>query len=121
MTLTGAASALALAIGLVLTARVERESAKIAELRSDVVSTVTRELKTPIATIRAAAETLSQGRLSGIEAFQSYSRLVVGEAKRLSRLVENLLAYWRITDVADVYAFEPLEIEILVRLTRNPE
>jgi signal transduction histidine kinase len=111
----GAASALVLAIGLGLTARAERASAKLSELRSDFVSTVTHELKTPIATIRAAAETLSGGRLTGIDAFQSYGRLVVAEAKRLTRLVENLLAYSRITDSADVYIFEPMDVAPFVK------
>jgi signal transduction histidine kinase len=113
--LISAASAFALAIGLVLTARAERTNARLAEMRSDFVSTVTHELKTPIATIRAAAETWSQNRLSGIDTFQSYGRLVVNEAKRLSRLVENLLAYARITDVAQMYAFEPLPVGILFK------
>lgn len=111
----GAASALALAIGLVMTARAERTNARLAEMRSDFVSTVTHELKTPIATIRAAAETWSQNRLSGIDTFQSYGRLVVDEAKRLSRLVENLLAYARITDIAQVYAFEALPVGVLLK------
>jgi anti-sigma regulatory factor (Ser/Thr protein kinase) len=113
--LLGAASAFALAIGLVLTARAERTNARLAEMRSDFVSTVTHELKTPIATIRAAAETWSQNRLSGVDTFQSYGRLVVNEAKRLSRLVENLLAYARITDIAQVYAFESLPVGVLFK------
>jgi signal transduction histidine kinase len=113
--LIGAASAFALAIGLVLTARAERTNARLAEMRSDFVSTVTHELKTPIATIRAAAETWSQNRLSGIDTFQSYGRLIVDEAKRLSRLVENLLAYARITDIGQVYAFEPLPVGVLFK------
>lgn len=111
--MVGAASALALAVGLALTARAQIAAAQLTELRSDFVSTVTHELKTPIATIHAAAETLAQGRLHGIEAFRAYGRLVLTEAKRLSRLVENLLAYSRITDVADVYAFERLEVHVL--------
>jgi signal transduction histidine kinase len=110
----GAASALVLALGLVLSARAQRKSARLAELRSDFVSTVTHELKTPIATIRAAAETLSQGRISGMDAFQDYARLVVGESKRLGRLVENLLAYSRVTDIADVYVIEPLDVSVLI-------
>jgi signal transduction histidine kinase len=113
--LIGAASALALAIGLVLTARAEHASAKLAEMRSDFVSTVTHELKTPIATIRAAAETWSQNRLSGVDTFHAYGRLVVDETKRLTRLIENLLAYARITDAADVYTFEPLPVGVLFK------
>jgi len=106
-------SALSLALSLVLTVRAQRSAAQLAELRSDFVSTVTHELKTPISSIRAAAETLAQGRLNGIDSFRAYGRLVVGEAKRLTRLVENLLAYSRITDVADVYAFESLDVHVL--------
>ena len=107
--IVGGVAALALAIGLVLTIRAERTYAKLTELRSDFVSTVTHELKTPIATIRAAAETLSGGRITGIDTYQEYGRLVTVEAKRLTRLVENLLAYSRIADIADVYTFEPID------------
>jgi signal transduction histidine kinase len=112
--LIGAGAAMALIIGLVLTVRAERAAAELAELRSDFVSTVTHELKTPIATIRAAAETLSGGRLSGAEILQEYSQIVVVEAKRLTRLIENLLAYARITDVADVYSFERVDVGELI-------
>jgi len=107
--LIGAGAALVLIMGLVLTVRAERAAAELAELRSDFVSTVTHELKTPIATIRAAAETLSGGRLTRADMLQEYGQIVVVEAKRLTRLIENLLAYARITDVADVYSFERLD------------
>jgi signal transduction histidine kinase len=36
--------------------------------------------------------------------------MVIVEAKRLTRLVENLLAYSRIADIADVYSFEPVDL-----------
>jgi signal transduction histidine kinase len=75
---------------------------------------VTHELKTPIATIRAAAETLSGGRLTRADMLQDYGQIVVVEAKRLTRLIENLLAYARITDVADVYSFERLDLGELI-------
>ncbi len=104
----------ALALGLVLTARAARDSARLAEMRSDFVSTVTHELKTPIATIRAVGDTLIRGRISEPRALREYAELVVQEAKRLTRLVENLLAYARITDVTEVYAPEPLVVRDLV-------
>lgn len=109
-----ASAAAALAVGLILTLRATRESAKLAELRSDFVSTVTHELKTPIATIRAIGDTLARGRVTGPEARLQYAQLVVQESKRLSRLVDNLLAYSRITDVTEVYSFEPVDIALLV-------
>lgn len=112
MFIVGAASALALAVGLMMTVRAERAGSQLAQMRSDFVSTVTHELKTPIATIQAAADTLSRDRLSGMT-FQACGRIVSMETKRLSHLVENLLAYSRITDVADTYAFEPLDIAVV--------
>ena len=36
------------------------------------------------------------------------------EERRLTRLVNNLLAYSRVTDVTEVYSFETLEPEALI-------
>ncbi|MFN7917355.1 MAG: HAMP domain-containing sensor histidine kinase [Vicinamibacterales bacterium] len=117
--LIGLAAAVALVVGLALTARAERSSHRLAELRSDFVATVTHELKTPIATIRAAAETLARGRVSGSDSLRDYGEIVIAEAKHLNRLVENLLAYSRIADVADVYTFHPLDIRTLLEDVRS--
>jgi len=111
--IVAALAAASLAFGFVLTARAVRASARLAEMRSDFVATVTHELKTPIATIRAVGDTLVSGRISATGDQKEYAQLVVQEAKRLTRLVDNLLAMARITDVADVYSFEPLALEAL--------
>ena len=103
-----------LVLGLVLSVRAARASARLAEMRSEFVSTVTHELKTPIATIRAAGDTLAHGRLTDPEVKQEYAALVVQESKRLTRLVDNLLAYSRLTDVTEAYLFEPLSVGTLI-------
>jgi signal transduction histidine kinase len=104
-----------LAGGLALSARAVRANAQLAGLRADFVSSVTHELKTPLASIRALAGALTAGRVPHPEAQREYAALVVHEARRLSRLVDNLLAHARITDVADVYAFEALDVGPLIR------
>jgi signal transduction histidine kinase len=109
-----AAAASVLALGLVLTARAVRESERLTELRSEFVSTVTHELKTPIATIRAAGDTIVRGRITSAEGLRQYAELVVQEAKRLGRLVDNLLAYARITDVTELYHFDGVDVRALV-------
>lgn len=109
-----ALAAVVLAAGLVLIARAARANANVAEMRSDFVSAVTHELKTPIAGIRALGESLAGGRISDPETSRDYARLVVDEAKRMTRLVDNLLAYARMTDVTGAYAFEPLALESIV-------
>jgi len=102
-------SSLLLAVGLIMTARAARTNTELTAMRSDFVSAVTHELKTPIATIKAAAETLAKDRLTGMSV-HACGRIVVMESNRLARLVDNLLAYARITDVSDSYTFQPLEV-----------
>ena len=102
-----AAAALALALGLFVTTRAAQAVANISEMRSDFVSTVTHELKTPVQVIRSIGETLARGRVDNGERLQDYAHLLVQEGHRLSRLIDNLLAYSRVTDVAQVYSFEP--------------
>ena len=80
-------------------------------MRAEFMSSVTHELKTPIASIQAMAETLSRGRLRDPRAQREYAAMVMQEAKKLERLVNNVLAYSRLTDVANVYAVEPLDID----------
>ena len=109
--------ALAPVIGLVLTLRAERRSTALAELRSELVSSVTHELKTPIATIRAISEIFATHHSVTPEVSRKHGRLALHEAKRLTRLIDNLLAYARITDVTEAYSFKPLSVQTLVEQT----
>ena len=102
-----------LAVALFLGFRAAQASAALAEMRSEFVSTVTHELKTPLANIRALNETLASGR-GDAEMSREYALLAVDEAKRLTRLVDNLLAYAKIADVADIYSFEPVALEAAI-------
>jgi signal transduction histidine kinase len=102
------------AFGLALTVGVVRANADLTRRRSDFVSSVTHDLKTPVATIRAAGETLVSGRLADADTSREYAQLVVEQAKRLSRLLDNLLAYARITDITEAYSFEPIALESVI-------
>jgi signal transduction histidine kinase len=109
-----AAAAGVLTLGLALTSRAVRASARLAEMRSEFVATVTHELKTPLATIRAVGDSVASGRVTSNETLHDYAQLIVQESKRLTRLVDNLLAYSRITDVTEAYHFETIELQGLV-------
>jgi signal transduction histidine kinase len=110
-----AISAVVLAVGFLLTVQAARANARLVTMRSDFVSAVTHELKTPIATIRAISETLASGRSSNPEMSREYAQLAVHEAKRLTRLIDNLLAYARITDVTEAYSFEPVAVATIAQ------
>jgi len=115
--LFAALAGLMLAVGLAMTMRAVRANAALAELRSEFVATVTHELKTPLATIRAVGDSLVSGRIATPAAQREYAQLVVQESKSLTRLVDNLLALSRITDVTEVYSFEPQAVDALVEET----
>ena len=108
------AAAVAFGFGLLLAARALRASARLAQLRADFVASVTHELKTPLATIQAVGETLARGRMPEGTDVREYAQIVDEESKRLTRLVDNLLAYSRVTDLGDVYSFEQLAVADLV-------
>jgi signal transduction histidine kinase len=65
-----------------------------ARLQAQFLTTVTHELKTPLAGIHLLGEMLAEGRAAGRE--QEYYRLLVGEAGRLSMLIDNVLDLGRL-------------------------
>ncbi len=109
-----AAGALALGIGLMIVVHATRVAVAVASLRSEFVSTVTHELKTPMSVIQSIGEMMVGGRVNSPEQQREYAQLLVQETYRLRHLIDNLLAYARVTEVADVYAFESLQPEEVV-------
>lgn len=69
-----------------------REAAMRAQ--TEFLTTVTHELRTPLASIRLLGEMLAEGRAAGRE--QQYYAMLAGEAGRLSMLIENVLDLGRL-------------------------
>jgi signal transduction histidine kinase len=101
-------------VSLMLAHRAVLSGVKLSEMRSRFVSSVTHELKTPLANIHALAATLARHSQVPSGRYREYPNLLIGETSRLRRLVDNLLAYARITDVSETYAFEPMAAAELV-------
>ena len=72
-----------------------RRQQELARLRSEFVSGVSHELRTPLAQIRWFAELLHRGRLRSDEERARSARIIDQEARRLTYLVENVLAFSR--------------------------
>jgi two-component system, OmpR family, phosphate regulon sensor histidine kinase PhoR len=91
------ALALALGLGLLLMIRGAARARELAQLKSDFVSTVSHELKTPLTSIRMFAEMLEQGVAKGDQAkMHRYHGVIVQESQRLGLLIANLLDYAQI-------------------------
>lgn len=91
--LTRLALVLTVAVLLALAALYRMVSVVVgfAERRSNFVSAVSHELKTPLTAIRMHGEMLRDGMVGSEEQRQRYYRILTGEAERLGRLVNNVL------------------------------
>ena len=91
------ALALMLGVGLLAMIRGAARARELAQLKSDFVSTVSHELKTPLTSIRMFAEMLQQGVAQGDpEKMHRYHGVIVQESQRLGLLIANLLDYAQI-------------------------
>lgn len=114
--LAGAASLVA----VVLTVRTVRTRAQLATMKSEFVSAVTHELKTPLALIKLVGETLERGRYTSSDTIREYAKILSQEERRLSHLIENLLTYSRLSDLEQMYAVEPVDPSDLVDEALEP-
>ena len=101
-----------------------RRDVEVAALRSQFVSSVSHELKTPVAAIRMFAETLRM-RPSGQGLPQDeYLDTIIHESERLTRLVDNVLDFSKIEQGRKLYQLRPTSIaavvEAVVRAVRYP-
>ncbi len=112
-------AALALVLGLTLFGaylvwRDVRRDLRMAELRSQFVSSVSHELKTPLTAIRMFAETLRLGRSGDPQAQEEYLETIVNESERLTRLVDNVLDFSKIEQGKKIYHAESTALEEVV-------
>jgi two-component system phosphate regulon sensor histidine kinase PhoR len=88
---------------------------ELAQIKSSFVSNVSHELKTPIALIRLAVETLEMRRLSSPEDSEKFLRSISREAMRLNQLVDNILDFARLEAGKKVFQFAPVNVLEVVR------
>jgi signal transduction histidine kinase len=104
-----------LVFGLVLTVRAVRHELELARLKSDFVSTVSHEFKSPLTSIRHLAEMLQAGSVPSEERRSRYYDVLVEQSARLSSLVTNILDLARIEEGRKEFQIETTDIGELVR------
>jgi signal transduction histidine kinase len=103
----------AMLAGYLLLRDVHRET-ETAEMRSHFVASVSHELKTPLTSIRAHAETLLMGRAASPETTVDYLRTIVSESERLARLVDSVLEFSRIEQGRKTYRLQATRLQDVV-------
>jgi signal transduction histidine kinase len=112
-----AASTVAALVGFLSAHRAFRRQLELSELKSNFVSSVSHELRAPIASVRLMAENLEGGKIPEAPKQQEYFRFIVQECRRLSSLIENVLDFARIEQGRKQYEFEPTNLTALVQTT----
>ena len=111
------ASALAAFAGFLAARRAFYRQLRLSEMKSDFVSSVSHELRAPIASVRLMAEGLERGRISEPGKQHEYFKFIVQECRRLSSLIENVLDFSRIEQGRKQYEMESTDLAALTEKT----
>ena len=87
---------------------------RLAEQQANFVSSVSHELRAPVASVGLLVEALSDGSLTEPNRRADYFRLLKRECRRLGQLIQNVLAVGRLDQGRREYVFEPLDLKRLV-------
>lgn len=103
-----------LVFGLVLTIRSVSHELELARMKSDFVSTVSHEFKSPLTSIRQLAEMLQSGRVPSEERRQKYYDVLLEQSERLTLLTDNILSLAKIEEGRAEFTFETTDISVLL-------
>ncbi len=81
--------------GIALTLRATDREARLAQAKSDFVSNVSHELKTPLSTISLFSEILELGRAGNEAKKNEYYRIIRHESRRLNKTIDNILDFFK--------------------------
>jgi len=90
-------SACVLVYGLFFFLRSNGQLSRQAEQREQMVADISHELRTPVTTLRLYSEMLLDGRVKNDKDKQRYLKNMVRESNRLSRLINNVLDFSRMS------------------------
>ncbi|HSY18213.1 MAG TPA: ATP-binding protein [Candidatus Acidoferrales bacterium] len=103
--------------GLLAARRAFHRQLQLNDLKSNFVSSVSHELRAPIASVRLMAENLERGKIPDPVRQGEYFHFIVQECRRLSSLIENVLDFSRIEQGRKQYEFEPTNLVALTETT----
>ncbi len=103
-----------LAFGLFFTLQTINNEIHLSRMKSNFMSTVSHEFKSPLTSIRQTAEMLVRGRVPSREKQQKYYDTILQQSERLSHLIDNILDFSKIEAGQKVFRFENTDIIPLV-------
>jgi signal transduction histidine kinase len=106
--------ALLMVLGFVFIMYALNEELRLNKLKSDFISNVSHELKSPLTSIRMMTEMLHHHRVPTEERKSAYYSAMLEESERLSHLIDNILDFSRMDDDRKKYDFAGLDMNELI-------
>jgi signal transduction histidine kinase len=94
-----------------------RRQLTLARQKTDFVSNVSHELKTPLTSIRMFSELLADGRVTEPARQKQFLQIIGAEAARLTRLINNVLDFARIDRGEKKYNMARCDLAAVIRDT----
>ena len=92
-----------------------RRQLTLARQKSDFVSNVSHELKTPLTSIRMFAELLGEERVTDPGKRREFLRIIGAESARLTRLINQVLDFSRLERGEKTWSFSAVDLRDVVR------
>ena len=108
-----------LVFGTALIARIVAREMEILKIKSDFVSSVSHEFKTPLTSMKALTERLEKGKVTQPAKMKQYISIISHDIDRLIRLVGNILNFSNIEEGKKVYKKEETDIAIWLKEVIN--
>jgi signal transduction histidine kinase len=100
-----------LIVGVMMIGRTLSHEMDIIKIKSEFISSVSHEFKTPITSIKGLTERLSEGKVKDPVRLKEYYSVIAHDADYLGRLVTNFLDFAKIEEGRDQYNFEETDIK----------
>jgi signal transduction histidine kinase len=106
-------------LGVLLILRDISREEHLARLRSDFVSNVTHELKTPLTSVQLFTESIILDRINSEADKKEYLRIILKETESLKRMINNILEFSKTEKGKLEYKFEQVNVTDLVNMAIN--
>ncbi len=101
---------LILSFGVVLIVRTVVHEMEVLKIKSDFVSSVSHEFKTPLTSIKTLTERLMAGKVKDKARMNRYFSVISQDTDKLTRLVGNILDFAKIEEGKKEYDFEETDM-----------
>jgi signal transduction histidine kinase len=106
---------LVLALGLFFTIQIVSKELQLSKMKSDFISTVSHEFKSPLTSIRHITDMLVLKRVPTESKKQEYYEIIQQQSERLSHLINNILDFSKLEEGEKSFRFEPVFIDQILQ------